>query len=69
MSKFETKIPTHGPDANIFAVLGNAVRLMKQLNVSQVEIDSLRAAVMDSDSYDQALQHIEVWFPVERESA
>lgn len=67
MSKFETTIPTHGPDGNIFAVLGNATRMMKQLNVSQIEIDSLRAAVMDSDSYEQALNHIEIWFPIERE--
>lgn len=69
MSKFETKIQAYGESGNVFAVLGNATRMMKQLNVPEVEIDSLRAAVMDSDSYDQALTHIEVWFPVEREAA
>lgn len=69
MSKFETVIPAHGEQGNVFAVLGNATRMMKQLNVPQVEIDGLRTAVMASDSYEQALTQIEVWFPVEREAA
>lgn len=69
MSKFTTTIPAYGEQGNIFAVLGNATRMMKQLNVPAGEIDALRSAVMDSDSYDAALECIEVWFPVEREAA
>ena len=67
MSKFETTIDATGPAGNIFSILGTAQRLMKQLQIEQTEIDKLGDSVMASKNYDEAVGHVEEWFPVERE--
>lgn len=65
MPKFTTVIPASGPDGNIFAVLGNACRLLRQLNIANAEITALTERVTSSSSYAEALAHIRVYFPVD----
>lgn len=66
MSRFETKILAHGPDGNIFAILGNACRLMRRLGVPAEDITALRARVIGSGSYDEACAAIQEWFNIDR---
>lgn len=63
---FDTKIPTVGSDGNILVVLGNATRMLRQLDIPRARIDKLREDVMGAANYDQAIAMIEHWFPVER---
>lgn len=65
MSKFETLIPTSGPDGNIFAILGTVRRLMRELGVPQSEIDALIKKIMSAASYEEALDAVREWFPLE----
>ena len=65
MSKFNTVIDAPGPAGNIFAVLGTATGFLRQLRIDSTEIVALREAVMNSSSYDEALDHIREWFPVD----
>lgn len=67
MPKFTTVINATGPNGNIFAVLGNATVLMKELRISPFEIQSLREKVFGSKSYEEALDHIREYFPVKTE--
>lgn len=67
MSRFLTHIPARGSDANIYAILANARRLMWQLGVSQDEIDEASSRVRSAASYDDACAVIEEWFPLDRD--
>lgn len=69
MSKFTTRIPAYGSQGNIFAVLGHATNLMKQLEINPKEIEKLRNDVMSSENYEQALEYVREWFPVDSDEA
>lgn len=66
MSRYETKIPATGSDGNIFAILGTAVRWMRQLGVSEEEVKALQTRVHRANNYDAACAAIEEWFPLDR---
>lgn len=63
--RFSTVIPASGPDGNIFAILGTATRLLRQIGRPQADIDQLRGDVLASKSYEQALGFVREWFPVD----
>ena len=65
MSRFETAINATGPDGNIYAVLGNATRFMRQLGIDPNEMLGLRAKVLAAPSYATAIDYIREWFPVD----
>ncbi len=56
-----------GPAGNINHVLLEACAMMGTLKIPTDRIEALRAAVRGAESYDQAVAHIEAWFPVHRE--
>ena len=62
MAIFDTKIDTRGPNGNIFAILGTAKQLMKELGQSPDKIDQLVEDVTTSSSYEEACKHIEKYF-------
>lgn len=65
MSKYKTVIDGHGPNGNIFAILGNARHLMKQLGESKEEISKLTERVTECNSYEEALSVIREYFTVD----
>jgi hypothetical protein len=65
VTRYVTVIPTHGPAGNVFAILGAAVSLMRQLGHSNEEIARLRTRVLNSHSYDEACAAVREWFPLE----
>lgn len=69
MPRFETAIPTHGPHGNVFAILGNATSLMRQLDVPKEDIAALRDQVTNAKSYDDACAAVREWFPLENNEA
>lgn len=64
---FESRIDATGSGGNIFAVLGAASRMLREIDVPRDRIDALRDNVMSAANYDQAIAMIEYWFPVDRE--
>lgn len=62
--KYETKISLRGPAGNIFAVLSTATKLLSILDEPNSAIRALQGAVWGSKSYDEALDHIERYFPL-----
>ena len=64
MPRFETTIPTHGPHGNVFAILGNATSLMRQLGIPKKDIAELRGQVTNAKTYDEACDAVREWFPV-----
>ena len=65
MPMFETPIPAYGPDGNIFAMLGRASTMLRQLG-RDIDAALLEHDVMASESYAQACALIEEWFPLDR---
>lgn len=63
---FTTVIRATGSDGNIFAILGAATGMLRQLAVPRDRIERLRADVTKAASYDEAVALVEAWFPVER---
>lgn len=62
---FSTVIPATGPDTNVFAILGTASRLLRELDVPTDRIAKLREDVMSTASYGQAVAFVEYWFRVD----
>ena len=50
---------------NVFNLIGICVKAMRQADLPKEEIDKFTAEVMNSGSYDEALQVILSWFTVE----
>lgn len=67
MSKFDTRISAYGPNGNTMFVLAAAGSMMKQLGVDRGEIAALRGKVFSSGSYQEAMDAIREWFPVDCE--
>lgn len=63
-SKFITTIDARGSQGSIFAVLGTACCLLKQMKVPARDIESLRKSVFESASCEEALDRIRAYFPV-----
>lgn len=63
--RFTTVIRAHGPDANIYAVLGTARNYLRQLGISQEERDALYTEVTNAGSYAEAFAAVRKWFPVD----
>jgi hypothetical protein len=64
MPRFNTVIPTDGPSGNINVILANAMSLMKQLDVPDIDRVILRSAVTRSLNYEEACNAIREWFPL-----
>ena len=58
-------VPLVGEDGNIFAIIGRARVIARRAGLSPEEIARFTEAVMDSKSYDEALQVVMSWFNVE----
>lgn len=65
MAKFKTTIDATGSNGNIFAVLGAARIMMRQLDVPKEDLTALGAKVMAASSYKEAIDAIREWFPVD----
>jgi hypothetical protein len=63
---FDTVIEGRGPGANIFAIVGKARVLLRQLDIPRDRIDRLGSDVMAAKSYDEAVAIVEHWFKVRR---
>lgn len=63
---FTTVIRARGEAENIFAIVGTACRLLRQLDIPADRIDALRKNAASAGSYDQAVALVERWFPVNR---
>lgn len=65
MSRFTTTIPATGPAGNVFAIIGTACALMRQLRVPNDEIAAFSERAMATESYADALAVVREWFPVD----
>ena len=63
---FSTSIPATGSNANIFAIVGTASRMLREIGVPPDRIEKLQGDVSSAVSYDQAISFVERWFPVDR---
>lgn len=63
---FKTEIDATGSGGNIYAILGAATRLLRQIEVPADRIEKLQEDVRSAVSYDQAVAFVEYWFPVRR---
>ena len=61
---FSTRIDARGPAGNVFAVIGTAARLLRQLGRDS-DADALAEKAMSAQSYDEALAAVREWFPVD----
>ena len=64
---FTTVIRADGPNGNVFAILGAATSMLRQLDVPRDRIDKLVADVKAAGDYDAAVAAVERWFPVDKE--
>lgn len=65
-SRYSTRIDATGPNGNVFAIIGAAVQLMRQLpGMEPSEIDYFRKKVMAAKSYKEAVALVREWFPVD----
>ncbi len=69
MSKFETRIDATGPNGNVFAVIGTARNLMRQIGLPRSEIDAVSARATKAQNYDEALGIIREYFPVDADDS
>ena len=65
MSFFQTRIDGRGPNGNIFAIVGAAVSLMRQLEWDQSRTAGFRKTVLAAKSYKEAVALVREWFPVD----
>jgi len=65
MSRFSTPILATGSDSNTIAILGYAMRRMRQIGISLTERQALSDKVMAAGSRAEAIAAIEEWFPVD----
>ena len=65
MSKYFTPIRAYGPEDNIFAVLGKARQLLRELSAPPEEITELTDRVLAAGCYTAAIGVIREWFPVD----
>ncbi len=63
MSKYRTKIDATGPDGNVFVVIGNAVRLLRDLE-GATAANKLRDDCMSLRSYNEVIEKVREFFPV-----
>jgi hypothetical protein len=67
MPRFTTPIQAYGTSGNVFAIMGTACRLMRELGVAQPEILAFTNNVMRARSYPEAIDVVREWFPVDLE--
>jgi hypothetical protein len=67
MAKYDTKIDATGSNGNIFAILGTARQLLKELGEQPYVISKLMEDVFNAHSYDEACSHIEKYFRLIKE--
>lgn len=53
-----------GQDGNIFMIIGAVRTAMRRANLLSTEMDAFSEAVMDTASYDEALQTVMKWVHV-----
>jgi len=63
---FSTVIDASG-SANVYAVLGRACYLLREIGVPRDRVTDLELAVRSAESYDAAIELIERWFKVRRD--
>lgn len=51
---------------NIYAMVGEAVGMLRHLDIPHDRITKLQSDVKDAPDYGQAVAFIEHWFPVDR---
>ena len=65
---FSTVIDATAPSGNVYHILGEACALLRHLDVPADRIEALRARVGTAQNYDEAVAHVEAWFPVRRDA-
>jgi hypothetical protein len=63
--RFETVIPAHGSDGNIFEIVGKARVLMRNLGLSRAEIEAFTAEVAATNTYQDARAVVRRYFRID----
>ena len=63
--RFSTRIDATNSGGHMFVIMSTARLMMRQLNVSNENIDKMTTRVLLSKSYAEALAVVREWFPVD----
>lgn len=62
---FTTRINATGPSGNVFAVIAQARRYLRDLGVASDKIEDMDRRARAAGSYAEALAVVREWFPVD----